>query len=137
MKKTQLIARCGMNCGICMGYLREKNRCPGCRAPDGGKAVSVTRCRIKACDRSKTRFCYACEDYPCGRIRHLDNRYRTKYHMSMVENLENIRNIGVQKFAANEKKRWACSACGGTVCVHRGRCSSCGKERMGADRLHQ
>jgi hypothetical protein len=23
----QLIAPCGMNCGICLGYLRDKNKC--------------------------------------------------------------------------------------------------------------
>ncbi len=26
-----LIAPCGMNCGTCLGYLREKNKCVGCR----------------------------------------------------------------------------------------------------------
>lgn len=25
-----LIAPCGMNCGVCIAYLREKNRCQGC-----------------------------------------------------------------------------------------------------------
>ena len=32
--KSELIAPCGMNCGICYGYLREKNKCPGCRKRD-------------------------------------------------------------------------------------------------------
>ena len=29
-----LIAPCGMNCGICVGHLREKNRCAGCNSDD-------------------------------------------------------------------------------------------------------
>jgi hypothetical protein len=29
--ENALIAPCGMNCGVCMAYLREKNKCPGCR----------------------------------------------------------------------------------------------------------
>ena len=29
--KTRLIAPCGMNCAVCLGYLREKNKCPGCQ----------------------------------------------------------------------------------------------------------
>jgi hypothetical protein len=29
--KLHLVAPCGMNCGICRAYLREKNKCPGCR----------------------------------------------------------------------------------------------------------
>ncbi|MDD5456566.1 MAG: hypothetical protein PHV30_05985 [Candidatus Margulisbacteria bacterium] len=32
--KPALIAPCGMNCAICLGYLREKNKCPGCSETD-------------------------------------------------------------------------------------------------------
>ncbi len=32
--KTTLIAPYGMNCAICMAFLREKNHCNGCYAPD-------------------------------------------------------------------------------------------------------
>ena len=32
--RPELIAPCGMDCGLCMGYLREKNTCGGCRAGD-------------------------------------------------------------------------------------------------------
>ena len=39
--------------------------------------------------------------------------------MSMIENLENIRVLGIRKFVNNEKVRWACSECGGTICVHK------------------
>jgi hypothetical protein len=126
---SELIAPCGMNCGVCMAYLREKNKCPGCRAPDDGKPVSVTRCKIKTCGRSGLKFCYGCGDFPCERVKHIDKRYRTRYNMSMIENLESIRSLGLRKFLANEKVRWTCSKCGGTVCVHKGYCISCEKKR--------
>ncbi len=29
-KYQGLIAACGMNCGLCIGYLRDKNSCGGC-----------------------------------------------------------------------------------------------------------
>ena len=32
--KTSHIAPCGMNCSICRGYLRKKNKCLGCREID-------------------------------------------------------------------------------------------------------
>jgi hypothetical protein len=127
LTKSELIAPCGMNCGICMAYLREKNRCPGCRASDKGKPITRTRCKIKTCKKLKSGFCYNCEDFPCDRLSHLDKRYRTKYYMSMIENLESIRQIGLHKFVANEKIRWTCPKCGGTICVHKGYCSSCQK----------
>jgi len=60
-------------------------------------------------------------------LKHLDKRYRTKYYMSMIENLESIEKIGVKKFVLNEKKRWKCPGCNGVICVHKGKCLKCGK----------
>jgi len=131
LNKFSLIAPCGMNCGICMAYLREKNTCPGCRAVDTNKAISVLRCKIKKCEviqKVKVKFCFECENFPCNNLKYLDKRYRTKYAMSMVENLENIQRFGVRKFVANEKIRWACPECGGTICVHKQYCYNCGKK---------
>jgi hypothetical protein len=128
--KTNLIAPCGMNCSICMAYLREKNKCPGCRLFNKIEPVTRARCKIKNCQtfkRSKSKFCFECEEYPCNRLKHLDKRYRTKYNMSMIENLENIKKLGLREFIKNEKIRWTCLYCGGTICVHRGYCYTCGK----------
>lgn len=126
---ADLIAPCGMNCGTCIAYLRERNRCPGCRSPDAGKAVTRVRCRIKTCsvflDR-RIRFCSGCSLFPCDRLRRLDRRYRTKYGMSMIGNLECIRDEGPARFLEREKERWTCPVCGGVICVHRGACFSCG-----------
>ncbi|RPI97930.1 MAG: DUF3795 domain-containing protein [Spirochaetales bacterium] len=126
------IAPCGMNCALCLAYLREKNTCPGCIGPDEGKSFSCVACRIKNCKQPKSRnsrFCLACAQFPCARLKHLDKRYRTKYGMSMIENLENIRELGIKKFVAQEKIRWKCPECGGTICVHRKDCIYCGCSR--------
>ncbi len=130
LNKISLIAPCGMNCGICMAYLREKNKCPGCRGSDINKSASCVRCKIKNCgifQKGNAKYCFKCNDFPCDRLKHLDKRYRTKYSMSMVENLENIKKYGIRKFVSNEKTRWACSECNGTINVHRKCCSVCGK----------
>jgi hypothetical protein len=62
-------------------------------------------------------------------LKHLDKRYRTKYEMSMIENLGNIKNFGIRKFLKNEDVRWTCSQCGGTICVHKKYCIDCGKNK--------
>ena len=129
--KAVLIAPCGMNCGICLAYLREKAKCPGCRGEDAGKNASCIGCKIKNCAslrESGARYCFACAKYPCERVKHLDKRYRTRYGMSMIENLENIRRNGVRKFLETERGRWACPKCGGVVCVHREICPQCGEK---------
>lgn len=129
---TQLIAPCGMNCGVCLAYLREKRKCPGCHGEDTNKSASRIKCILRNCEinkRSQSGFCYECEKYPCKRLKQLDKRYRTKYSMSMIENLESIRRIGLLTFFENENERWRCTKCGGTICVHRGYCSACGERR--------
>ena len=130
--KASLIAPCGMNCGICIAYLREKNKCPGCKANDINKPITRVKCRIKNCkniQKNKYKFCFECKLFPCALMNHLDERYRTKYNMSMIENLENIKELGIRKFVRNERVRWACSKCRGTICVHRGYCYSCGENK--------
>jgi hypothetical protein len=127
-----LIAPCGMNCGVCMAYLREKNKCPGCRGTDTDKPVTRIRCKIKTCSvfqKGSARFCYECGKFPCDVLNHLDTRYRTKYNMSMIENLVNIKKFGIRKFLKSEERRWTCSRCKGTICVHKGYCIDCGKKR--------
>jgi len=124
----ELIAPCGMNCGVCYAYLREKNKCPGCRGPDDDKSISCIRCKIKNCKeikRKKLKFCFECASVPCEPLKRLDKRYKGKYHMSMVENLDFIKDKGIKKFLKWQGKKYSC-ACGGTICTHNGKCNDCG-----------
>jgi uncharacterized surface anchored protein len=133
LNKISLIAPCGMNCGICRAYLRDKNKCSGCREADTNKPITRIICKIKNCEvfqKGKAKFCFKCEKFPCNNLSHLDNRYRAKYNMSMIENLDYIKKLGVNKFIQNEKIKWTCSECGGIICVHKGYCCSCGKKRL-------
>jgi hypothetical protein len=125
----ELIAPCGMNCGICMAKLRQKNKCPGCRGKDDGKPVTRLGCKIKSCENLNSKFCYTCVDFPCLKLKKLDKRYRIKYNMSMIENLEYIKKYGVVAFLDSENVKWTCSECGGVICVHKGLCSNCGKRK--------
>ena len=129
----KLIAPCGMNCRLCWGFIREKNPCPGCRSrarPETRKAQSRAGCIVKNCDRlakSKTPYCSeSCDRFPCPRLKQLDQRYRTKYGMSMLENLRRISEYGIRDFVREEKTKWTCPECGDLICVHRPECLSCG-----------
>ncbi|MFH1387220.1 MAG: DUF3795 domain-containing protein [bacterium] len=124
---SKLIAPCGMNCSLCLAYQRAKNNCPGCLVKSRSKSKSCLHCRIKNCSHQK-RFCFTCKIFPCARLKHLDKRYRTKYGMSMIENLEKIKKIGVRKFVKSEQIRWECKKCGKSLCVHRPFCLFCGEK---------
>lgn len=104
-----------MNCGPCLSYLREKNKCPGCSS---GREVNgkCIKCAIKLCKERKGDYCFNCDKFPCDRLKRLDKRYQEKYKMSEIENLENIKEKGIEVFIVNEEKSWVNSK--GTFCVH-------------------
>jgi hypothetical protein len=125
------IAPCGINCGTCLAFLREKNRCRGCQVPAENIPKSRLLCRIRNCERlanTGSKFCSDCEIFPCARLKQLDKRYSTKYHLSLVRNLRNIKELGITKFLANEASKWTCPNCGSTLCVHEEHCVSCKME---------
>ena len=134
----ELIAPCGMNCGICRAYLTYKydikskgivmTSCIGCRAR--GKNCAFIKKRCPLIMSGQAQYCYECDDFPCQRLRHLDERYRTRYRMSMVENLEYIKKHGMEKFLEREEAKWKCPQCGGVISCHNGVCFDCGVEKM-------
>lgn len=71
------------------------------------------------------RFCHECKDFPCKRLKALDKRYRTKYHLSMIDNLNAIKEQGIEHFLEKEKEKWTCPDCGSTICCHNGLCLTC------------
>ncbi len=127
--KSKQIAPCGMNCSLCHAYIRDKNVCPGCNGDDEFKSKYCVICKIKNCETRKAgafKYCSECNEFPCPRIKHLDKRYRTKYAMSMIDNLEYIKQFGIRKFVRREKEKWVCPGCGKIICIHKKTCIFCG-----------
>lgn len=138
--EEELIAPCGMNCAVCSGYLAFKNDvksqgvkmpyCAGCRPRD--KQCSFLKKRCERLLKGQVQYCYQCPDFPCEHLKHFDKRYRSLYRMSMVENLEYIREHGIEKLLEKEAEKWRCPECGGVICCHNGICFSCGVELLKA-----
>ena len=134
----ELIAPCGMNCAICSQHLAYQHDvkskgirmpyCIGCRPRDKQCAFLKKRCDLLLAD--KLRFCCECGNFPCERLEHLDRRYRTHFRMSMIENLEYIRDNGINKFLERAQEEWRYPECAGLICCHNGLCFSCGIDRL-------
>ncbi len=131
--RKNIIAPCGINCSLCISYqfLKKdlngqgfyKKYCPGC-IPRGEHCTHMgDRCKLLG--KGMIRFCFECQDFPCKRLKTLDKRYRTKYHMSMIENLEFIQNYSLERFLEKEEEKWKCPGCGEIICCHNGLCLNC------------
>ncbi len=128
------IAPCGMNCSLCIAYIFNKHDlnkegfhkkyCNGCIK----RGKNCTFALARHCDliaNGKIRFCYECNTFPCESLKRLDKRYKTKYNMSMIENLNYIKEKGITKFLQKEEKKWKCQTCNEFVCCHSGMCLNC------------
>ncbi|MBN1367912.1 MAG: DUF3795 domain-containing protein [Dehalococcoidales bacterium] len=134
----ELIAPCGMNCGLCSSYLTLKydlkkkgimrSECPGCRPRNKNCAFMKKACKSLA--NGLYKYCFECESYPCTRLKSLDKRYRMYYHMSMIENLDYIKENGIKKFLRHQTGKWQCSDCGAIICCHNGICYSCSADKL-------
>ena len=143
--QEMLIAPCGMNCSLCISYqFRDKdlNRkgfnktyCPGC-IPRGENCMHMGhKCELLA--KGSIRFCLECGNYPCKALKYLDKRYRTKYHMSMIENLEFIKEHGMEGFLKKEEEKWRCKECNGSICCHNGLCMNCDFDKLRNNRKYR
>lgn len=130
---ADLIAPCGMNCRICLGYFgytvsgkKRKMRCIGCTPRD--KSCAFLKKYCKKLTKKEVRYCFECLNFPCVHLKKIDELYRKRYNMSMIENLEFIRDKGIDNFLRKQKKKYQCSECEGVICVHNGKCYCCGKQ---------
>lgn len=143
--EDKLIAPCGMNCALCIAFqFRQKDLnkkgfhrtyCEGC-IPRGKNCTHMAdKCELLG--KGLLRFCYECESFPCKRLKSLDKRYRTKYHMSMIENLNFIQKNGMDAFLAKEKTKWLCPECNGVICCHNGLCLNCNLDKLRLNRKYR
>jgi Protein of unknown function (DUF3795) len=129
----QLIAPCGMYCGLCSSYLAYLNQvprqrgkftyCTGCRPR--GKQCAWVKKHCEYLQNHTVQYCYECPVYPCEVLEHLSTRYRTRYGLDFLENQAFLRDRGEQALLDALKERYACEHCGGLRSIHSGMCFSC------------
>jgi len=132
--KKELIAPCGMNCGICIGYFgqtlsgkQRKNPCPGCIL--SGKSCAHIKKYCNKLLKNEVNFCYECHEFPCDRLQRLDESYRRRFDMSMIDNLMYIRDHGMDLFLSYQEKKYHCPMCQGVINVHTKTCIDCGSQK--------
>ena len=75
--------------------------------------------------RNEIKSCVECDSVPCEDLDSLDRRYRSRYDISMVKNLREIRENGMGEFLEKQEETYRCPECGDFVSVHNGKCYRC------------
>ena len=148
--KEQLVAVCGLYCGACPMYLATQSNdeqkqkellkrfssgpmklkledvlCDGCIG-NGRVASFCLNCAIRKCpnDKQNITLCSDCPDFPCSRITDFNND-GMPHHGEVLENLRQIRNMGIKKWAKHEEERWQCPQCQQPMSWYDSKCSNC------------
>lgn len=124
----KMFAPCGMNCTVCYKHCYHKKPCAGCLQSDDGKPEHCRKCKIKNCVKDKAlKYCFECLEYPCKRLKYLEDNYQTRYAASLNENSLFVKKYGLAEFMEQQKAKYTCPACGGIISLHDLECSECGK----------
>ncbi len=126
--KINMVAPCGINCSVCLKQFKLPVACDGCNSTSRNKPKYCYNCIIRNCEKrlsNNYKYCFQCDTYPCRRLMQLDNRYRTSYDISLLENLKHIKENGIRTHIKNERIKWACPKCGQLLSVHRKNCLRC------------
>ena len=69
-------------------------------------------------------------DMPCENLDRIDRRYRKRYNMSMVENLKELEEKGMNQFLRSQEDKYECQKCGDVISVHDGKCYTCMPDQL-------
>lgn len=114
--RKNMVAPCGLDCGICELYLSGKDEklkqylissgiqgealpCAGCRNIDGQCPVIQGQCATFECAREKNvSFCSECRDFPCSKLAPAADRADILPHNTKVYNLCVVKKDGLDSF---------------------------------------
>lgn len=134
LKLRELAGICGLYCGACPVYraykdkdstlLRklaavgnipvEKIACDGCLSPSYRLYLPPDSrdCNFRRCAKKhKVTWCFECTEFPCKMINDFSRDGRA-HHTAVIENLKEMKSLGVDKWLKIQEKRWLCPHCG-------------------------
>lgn len=148
MNERELIPPCGLYCGVCSilmahrdnnqkfkeilgnfyGVAPEEIRCQGCMSDEVYGFCQV--CAIKTCAGERGyESCHQCTEFPCD---HISNFFMPVGKKVMLRAIPRWREVGTEQWVEEEKQRYVCPHCGGSLFRGAKRCRAC-KEPVDVD----
>jgi hypothetical protein len=98
LSDPNLVAHCGLYCGACGKYLKDK--CPGCHANEGARW-----CKIRSCCRdSQYASCAECTEFQnpgdCAKFNNFFSKmFGLIFRSDRAACIERIRSVGIEAYA--------------------------------------
>lgn len=151
----ELASPCGLYCGVCAVYIADRDnnkkfkerlvalyqggvpgkgtlpnsenltiddmQCKGCMSDV--RFLHCRQCEIRACTQQKEYTgCHECNEFPCG---HIDNFPMAVGKKVMLRAVPYRREVGTEKWIAEEEARYFCPECGNKVFRGVVKCNRC------------
>ncbi|MDD4309802.1 MAG: DUF3795 domain-containing protein [Candidatus Cloacimonetes bacterium] len=130
-------AFCGLYCGACCSMIvneqeqgvesaLEMQTEPNEQPCKGCSADYQANCEFVVCNKQhQTASCAFCPEFPCAMITNFkDNEW--EHHQVVLENLQRIKEIGIETWLTEQKKAWQCPSCGCRTQWYQTECTRCG-----------
>ncbi len=95
LKYNGFVPPCGIFCGGCPVFMRDKNNCLG--AEIGCKARRCKGIYVCCIEKKGLEFCHQCKTYPCSKYLKFADRWK-KYGQDLRQNQDFIRENGKENF---------------------------------------
>ncbi len=143
--KKELLAPCGLYCGVCSIYIADRDnntkfkgvlknlytgivesaeeiRCTGCRS-EGILFKYCQDCQIRDCIIEKNyESCHQCDEWPCKYIK----RFPIPVGKKVIKRaIPEWRDLGTEKWVESELDRYKCPECGNSLFRGAKRCNKC------------
>lgn len=99
-RQNQLLALCGLNCGLCPMFLDK--HCPGCGGGEGNQSCKIARCSM---EHDGVEYCFQCSMFPCERYEQIDDYDLFITGRRKRADLEKARQIGLAAYNAEQKEK--------------------------------
>jgi len=144
--KEELLAPCGLYCGVCRIYLAHKDNdlefkkeilpalnsfgaksiddiaCTGCLS-NGVVFTFCRTCSVKDCIKDKRiEVCHQCNEFPCNIITTWPDALDKKV---MLRSIPARRDLRTEKWVEAEEERYQCPKCGNPLFLGAKKCNKC------------
>lgn len=86
---------CGIFCGGCPNYVREKDRCSGAESHcHKRKCKGIYVCCV---EKKGLEFCHQCPSFPCSRFKKFAQSWK-KYGQDLLKNQQQLQTLGQDEF---------------------------------------
>lgn len=122
----KIVGICGLYCRTCPNYPAH---CDGCLSDRVSPHCVACPSGFRKCAKEKkVTWCFQCHDFPCQRLIDFTHSHIVdgiSHHAHVIEDLQYMKNHGVEQWVEKQERASSCPQCGKTLYWFIRQCPNC------------